>query len=118
MSSSGTTEAGRRGRDPTMTPDPRPLPTALTTRPLGRCGMRVPAAVFACTAELLFRAELIVLPTDEENRLEHKHRDNGVWDKVSKLSVEMHTTVYHTQKYAKMGLYIISQSQLFVHIIL
>jgi len=47
MSSSGTTDAGRRGRDPTMTPDPRPLPTALTTRPRGRCGMRVPAAVLA-----------------------------------------------------------------------
>ena len=74
MSSSGTTDAGRRGRDdPTMTPDPRPLPTALTMRPRGRCGIRVPAAVFACTAELLFRTELMVLPTDEEKRLQHEH---------------------------------------------
>jgi len=34
--------------------------------------MRVPAAAFACTAELLFRAELIVLPTDDENRLQQQ----------------------------------------------
>jgi len=72
MSSSGTTDAGRRGREPTITPDPRPLPTARTTRPRGLCGMRVPAAAFACTAELLFRAELIVLPTEDENRLQQQ----------------------------------------------
>jgi len=75
MSSSGTTDAGKRGRDPTMTPDPRPRPTALTMRPRGRCGKRVPAAVLACTAELLFRTELIVLPTDDEKRLQHKYLD-------------------------------------------
>jgi len=73
MSSSGTTDAGSRGRDPTITPVPRPRPTALTTRPRGRCGMRVPAAVFACTAELLFRAELIALPT-EVNLLQHMYK--------------------------------------------
>jgi len=75
ISSSGTTDAGRRGRDPTMTPEPRPLPTALTMRPLGRCGKRVPAAALACTVELLFRAELMLLPTDEENRLQSKYLD-------------------------------------------
>lgn len=73
MSSSGTTDAGSRGRDPTMTPDPRPLPTALTMRPRGRCGIRVPATVLACTDELLFRAELIVLATDVVNRLQHNY---------------------------------------------
>lgn len=75
ISSSGTTDAGRRGRDPTMTPEPRPLPTALTMRPRGRCGKRVPAAELACTVELLFRAELMLLPTDEENRLQSKYLD-------------------------------------------
>jgi len=37
--------------------------------------MRVPAAVFAGIDELLFRTELMVLPTDEENRLQHKYLD-------------------------------------------
>jgi len=58
-----------------MTPEPRPLPTALTMRPRGRCGKRVPAAVFACTAELLFFAELMLLPTEDENRLQNKYLD-------------------------------------------
>jgi len=88
MSSSGTTDAGSRGRDdPTMTPDPRPLPTALTMRPRGRCGIRVPAGAFDCIAELLFRTELIVLPT-EENRLQHKHLNYCNTDCIFKMQDE------------------------------
>ena len=39
MRSSGTTDAGTIGLEPTMTPDPRPRPMARRTRPRGRlCG--------------------------------------------------------------------------------
>jgi len=88
MSSSGTTDAGSRGRDdPTMTPDPRPLPTARTMRPRGRCGIRVPAGAFDCTAELLFRTELIVLPT-EEKRLQRKRLNHCNTDSIFRTGAE------------------------------
>ena len=58
MSSSGTTEAGTSGLDPTMTL-PRPLPTVLSTLPLclpagGRCvAWLPPAAVVTAVARLV-----------------------------------------------------------------
>lgn len=62
--SSGTTEAGSNGREPTMTPDPRPRPTARTIRPRGLCGTRAPEDVV-----LLFRAAA-PLAVDDVNRLQ------------------------------------------------
>ena len=45
--------AGTRGREPTMTPEPRPRPTVLTTLPLVLCGTLAPAVVPVAGVALL-----------------------------------------------------------------